>query len=227
MPAFTRRVRAQEGRRAPSATQEGDHHDQHRCPSDSPSHWLKRYYGARALFSLAWVALAFTIGKAQAPIGAVLLAVYPVWDCFANYLDAARNGGLHANPSQMLNVIVSAIVTLAVVITVSHGFHAALGVIGIWAALSGLLQLSTGLRRWRSASAQWPQILSGAQSGLAAVHFLMKATNPATVVSVADVAPYAAFGAVYFAISAGVLAFKRQPVPSAAAGMRRSCLERV
>lgn len=178
-------------------------------PSESPSSWLKRYYGVRALFSVAWVALVFTIGKALPPVGIVLLIAYPVWDCLANFADATRNGGLRSNPTQMLNVIVSAVVTVAITITVSFDFHAAVGVIGIWAALSGLLQLSTGVRRWRSASAQWPQILSGVQSCLAAAHFLTRAINPATIVSVADVAPYAAFGALYFAISAGVLAFKR------------------
>jgi hypothetical protein len=184
-------------------------HSAKAAPSNASSHWLKRYYAARAVFSVIWVALAFTIGRSQPLIGIVLLVAYPLWDCLANYADAARNGGLRANPTQMLNLVVSAVVTLAVIATVSHDFHAALGVIGIWAALSGLLQLATATRRWRSASAQWPQILSGAQSALAAVHFLMKATTPSTIVSVADVAPYAAFGALYFAISAGVLAFKR------------------
>lgn len=178
-------------------------------PPHSLSHWLKRYYGARALFSIVWVVLAFTVGKAQPLVGVVLLVAYPVWDCLANYVDASQNGGLRANPVQTLNVIVSAAITLGVVITVGHDVHAAIGVIGVWAALSGILQLSTGVWRWRNASAQWPQILSGAQSNLAAVHFLIKATHPLTIVSVADVAPYAAFGAIYFAVSAGVLAIKR------------------
>jgi uncharacterized membrane protein HdeD (DUF308 family) len=178
-------------------------------PLRSPSHWLKRYYAVRALFSVVWVGLAFMVGRAQPQVGAVLLVAYPVWDCLANYIDAARNGGLRANPSQFLNVVVSALVTLAVVVAIDHDVHAAIGVIGIWAALSGLLQLSTGVRRWRSASAQWPQILSGAQSGLAAIHLIMKATTPLLAVGVADVAPYAAFGAFYFAVSAAVLAFKR------------------
>ena len=178
------------------------------APGPSPS-WLKRYYGTRALFSALWVALAFTVGKAQPSVGIVLLIAYPVWDCLANYVDAARNGGIRANPSQMLNAVVSAIVALAVVVTVHQDFHAAIGVIGVWAALSGILQLATGVRRWRTASAQWPQILSGAQSTLAGAHFLVKAVHPAAAVSVADVAPYAAFGALYFAISAGVLVFRR------------------
>jgi uncharacterized membrane protein HdeD (DUF308 family) len=177
--------------------------------SEASSGWLKRYYGARALFSAFWVALAFTIGEQQT-VGIALLVAYPAWDCLANYVDAVRNGGLRANPSQMLNSAVSAIVTLAVVAALRHDFHAAIGVIGIWASLSGILQLATGARRWRTASAQWPQILSGAQSTLAGAHFLMKSIHPAVAVSVADVAPYAAFGAFYFAISAGVLVFRRQ-----------------
>jgi uncharacterized membrane protein HdeD (DUF308 family) len=161
------------------------------------------------VFSALWVALAFTVGKAQPPLGVALLIAYPVWDCLANYVDAKRNGGLRANLSQMLNVGVSAIVTLAVALTAGNNLHPAIGVVGIWAALSGILQLSTGVRRWRNARAQWPQILSGAQSVLAAADFVIKAFDPARYVSVADVAPYAAFGALYFAISAAVLAIKR------------------
>jgi uncharacterized membrane protein HdeD (DUF308 family) len=177
--------------------------------SESPARWLKLYYGVRALFSAVWVAAAFTAGKAYPAVGIVLIVAYPVWDCVANYVDATRNGGLRANPTQMLNAIVSAIVAVAVIIALGRDFHAAIGVIGIWAALSGILQLSTGVRRWKSAVAQWPQILSGAQSCLAATHFVMEAIHPAAIVTVADVAPYAAFGALYFAIPAGMLAFRR------------------
>jgi hypothetical protein len=45
---------------------------------------------------------------------------------------------------------------------------------------------------------------------LAGGHFVVKATSASTILSVADVAPYAAFGALYFAISAIVLAFRRR-----------------
>lgn len=175
------------------------------------SSWLKRYYGTRALFSAMWVGLAFTIGKAQPTAGIALLVAYPLWDCLANYVDAFRNGGLRRNPTQALNVLVSAAVTLAiaVAIAVRPDLHAAIGVIGVWAGLSGLLQLSTGIRRWRSAGGQWPQILSGAQSVLAAAHMIARATNPELVVGAADVGPYAAFGAFYFAVSAATLQFKR------------------
>jgi len=183
-------------------------------PSAPPLRWLRRYYTVRALFSVAWVASAFTVGKQHPPVGLALLIAYPAWDCLANYVDARCTGGLRANPSQMWNAIVSAMVTLAIVITAGRDLHRAFGAVGVWAALSGLLQLATGVRRWRSATAQWPQILSGAQSSLAALHFIMKATTRSSILTVADVAPYAAFGAFYFAISAGVLALRRSSLPA-------------
>ena len=175
----------------------------------SHTNWLTRYYGVRALFSAIWVGVAVTAGRAQPPIGAALLIAYPLWDCLANIVDALGSGGLRSNPTQILNAAISAAVTLAVAIVVGRGIHEAIGVIGIWAVLSGILQLSTGAQRWRSAAAQWPQILSGAQSCFGGTHFVVRALSPAAVVSAADVAPYASFGAVYFVISAGISAFKR------------------
>ncbi|MBU3079213.1 DUF308 domain-containing protein [Sphingomonas quercus] len=173
--------------------------------------WLQRYYAGRALFSAAWVALAFAIGRSLSPAAVGLIVAYPLWDCLANYADARRNGGLRANPTQTFNAVVSAAVTLAVIVSVPRGFHAVLGVIGIWATLAGILQLATAVSRWRSADAQWPMILSGAQSALAGVFMLRRAGDASLTLGVADVAPYAAFGAIYFAISAIVLALRSRP----------------
>jgi uncharacterized membrane protein HdeD (DUF308 family) len=75
------------------------------------------------------------------------------------------------------------------------------GAFGIWASLSGLFQLVTGVRRWKSYGAQWAMILSGAQSGLAGV-FMLKQAAGAELVGIANIAPYAAFGAFYFLVSA-------------------------
>jgi apolipoprotein N-acyltransferase len=72
---------------------------------------------------------------------------------------------------------------------------------GAWASLAGLFQLITGVRRWKSYGAQWAMILSGAQSVLAGVFMLKQAAGP-DVVGIANIAPYAAFGAFYFLISA-------------------------
>jgi len=177
--------------------------------STSNRNGLTGYYALRALVSTLWVALALTIGKAHPPLGIALIIAYPAWDSLANYIDAKGNGGLRANPTQMLNVIVSAIVALAVAVAATRDFHVVIGIIGIWAALAGILQLTTAVRRWRSAGAQWPMILSGGQSALAGAIFVKKATDATASLTVADVAPYAAFGAFYFAISAAILFLKR------------------
>ena len=75
------------------------------------------------------------------------------------------------------------------------------GLFGAWAIVAGLLQLVTGLRRWKSFGAQWTMVLSGAQSALAG-GFFIKQSIAATVHGIADVAPYAGFGAFYFLVSA-------------------------
>lgn len=178
------------------------------APARSPDPWLLRYYTVRALFSAGWVALAFTIGRSLPPAAMLLIVAYPLWDCLANLVDGRRNGGLRRNPTQLLNAIVSVGVTLAVIAAIPRGFHAVLLVIGVWATLAGVLQLATAVRRWGSADAQWPMILSGAQSGLAGVFMVSRAADASLPLGVASVAPYAAFGALYFAISAVVLAVR-------------------
>jgi uncharacterized membrane protein HdeD (DUF308 family) len=120
-------------------------------------------------------------------------------------MDVRRHGGAKRNPTQALNVIVSVLTTAAVAIALATGMNAVLGVFGVWASLSGLFQLATAVRRWRNHGAQWAMILSGGQSMLVGVLFIKQASAPA-IPGIADIAPYAAFGAFYFLISAVWLA---------------------
>jgi uncharacterized membrane protein HdeD (DUF308 family) len=131
----------------------------------------------------------------------LLLVIYPAWDAVANLVDARSNGGMAANRSQTLNVIASALVTVVVIAAVMKDTYAVLAVFGVWAILSGLLQLYTAVRRWRSYGAQWAMILSGGQSTLAG-GFMIKQSVGIVPPSILDIAPYAAFGAFYFLVSA-------------------------
>ena len=169
--------------------------------STQGTHWLKPYYYTRAAFSVVWVIAAFTVGKNIPAVAAFLLLGYPLWDAAANLVDARQNGGLKQNPTQLLNVGVSGLTTVAVAIALGMSMNAVLGVFGVWAALAGIFQLATGVRRWKSYGAQWAMILSGAQSALAGVFFIGQA-NGSKVPGITDIAPYAAFGAFYFLISA-------------------------
>jgi len=169
--------------------------------------WLKTYYFLRAAFSFVWVLAALTVGRTTPLVGMMLLVAYPAWDAVANYLDARQSGGARRNPTQMFNVFASGLVTVSIAVALTVSMHAVLGVFGVWAALAGLLQLATGVRRWKTHGAQWPMILSGAQSTLAGVLFIQRAAGPG-LPGIADIAPYAAFGAFYFLVSGMALVVK-------------------
>jgi hypothetical protein len=185
-------------------------------PTQSSSSWLKTYYFTRAAVSTIWVVAVLTLAK-NVPISALLALAYPAWDAAANWLDAQKSGGLRANPSQTLNLLISVVTAVAVAVALDVSMNAVIDVFGAWAILSGLLQLATAIRRWKSASAQWVMVLSGAQSAVAAVVFFQKAAA-ATPPSIAVVAPYATVGAFYFLLSALWLTFKKAsrtaPVPT-------------
>jgi uncharacterized membrane protein HdeD (DUF308 family) len=163
--------------------------------------WLTYYYFVRAGFSVLWVTVALALGRQDATIAAPLLIAYPVWDAVANYIDAARSGGLAQNRTQSINVAVSLVTAIAVVVALQTGMNQVLGVFGAWAILSGLLQLATAVRRWKSYGAQWAMILSGAQSALAGGIFIAQANTPEPA-SINNIAGYAGVGALYFLISA-------------------------
>lgn len=163
--------------------------------------WLKRYYFTRAGFSVVWVAAAFGLAYSTTAIVAALLVIYPAWDAIGNLVDAQRNGGLQRNPTQAFNMAVSTVTTVAVAVALTKSMNAVLGVFGVWAALTGLLQLATAIRRWKSSGGQWPMILSGLQSTAAGSGFVIKAVGTA-VPQITAIAPYVAFGAFYFVVSA-------------------------
>lgn len=165
--------------------------------------WLQRYYFTRAAFSATWIIVVLMIAHRSAIASAVLLILYPLWDAAANLVDARRSGGLANNRTQLFNVVVSVVVAAALG-AAWPDMNKVLTVFGAWAILSGLLQLGTAVRRWKTSGAQWAMILSGAQSALAGAFFISKARLPVEP-SIAILAGYAGFGAFYFLVSALML----------------------
>jgi uncharacterized membrane protein HdeD (DUF308 family) len=179
-------------------------------PTRAPANarWLRTLYFTRAAFSIAWVALAFTVARTSPVVAGVLLVAYPAWDALANAVDARQSGGMSVNPTQMINVLVSVATTVAMAVAVGRGMPAVFVVFGAWAVLSGVLQLATAVRRWKHFGAQWAMALSGAQSALAGTFFVKQASGPAPMLQ--DLAGYAAVGAVYFLISGAVLLYRER-----------------
>ncbi|ADY67848.1 hypothetical protein [Agrobacterium tumefaciens] len=163
--------------------------------------WLKQYYFTRAAFSVLWVAAALTAGRHSFAVAAALLIIYPAWDAIANLIDAARSGGLAANRSQAINVAASSVMTIAVILALTMNMNWVLGAFGLWAIFSGLLQLGTAVRRWKTSGGQWAMILSGGQSSLVGALFIFQAQMPQEP-SISTVAGYAGVGAFYFLVSA-------------------------
>lgn len=169
--------------------------------SQNNANWLRRYYFTRFAFSAVWVAVACSVAISVPVLAAVMLVLYPAWDALANAVDAQRSGGLLQNLSQLLNFFVSVATAIGVGFALSGSINSVLLIYGIWAAFSGLFQLTTAIGRRKTYGAQWAMMLSGAQSLLAGA-FMIKGAQGVEPVSIANIAPYAAFGAFYFLVSA-------------------------
>lgn len=168
---------------------------------------LRNFYFLRAGAAFAWVALVLLSAPASAPLAGALLVVYPAWDAIANVLDARRSGGLQANPGQKFNVLVSAVTAVAMTVAfASQGNAGGVLVFGAWALLAGLFQLAVGIRR-RKLGGQAFMMISGVQSALAGGFFVVQSFGQAP--GLPQLAPYAAFGGVYFLLSALWLTFKK------------------
>jgi hypothetical protein len=162
--------------------------------------WRVFYYFTRAAVSFIWVGAAVTTGSLLPFAAAVLTIFYPAWDAAASFLDVYRHGGMGRNPVQSTNAILSLLTTVAIAIALAVSMNWMIAVFGLWATISGSLQIIVAVRRRTSYSAQWLMILSGAQSAIAGAFFLRQAML-AGIHGINDIVPYAAFGAFYFLMS--------------------------
>jgi uncharacterized membrane protein HdeD (DUF308 family) len=161
---------------------------------------LRTLYFVRAAFSLVWVSLVFLFAESSPTLTAALLLLYPAWDVLATFGDIQANQGAGSLLPQYVNIVVGGITTVAVGLALRAGIPAVLIVYGVWAGLTGLIQLVLGLRRCHQLGGQWPMILSGGQSVLAGISFVVTAHDPTK--GVMNLAGYSAFGAFYFLLAA-------------------------
>lgn len=161
---------------------------------------LRKLYFTRAAFSIIWVILVTAVAKTNLTIAAILFIIYPAWDVVATFFDIKANPPTVNKGPQFLNAGISILTTIGVTIALQQGIPEALTVFGVWAILTGLIQLILGIRRRKDLGGQWPMIISGGQSMLAGVSFIVMADAPDS--GITTLAGYAAFGAFYFILSA-------------------------
>jgi uncharacterized membrane protein HdeD (DUF308 family) len=174
-------------------------------------HSLRNFYFLRAGVAFAWIAVVVALLPVPAPalLAGGLLVLYPAWDAVANVLDARRSGGFQKNPGQKFNALVSIVTAVCMAVAFAlRGNAGGVLVFGAWALLAGLFQLAVGIRR-RKLGGQVFMMISGAQSALAGIVFAVQAFGAAP--GIAQLAPYAGFGGLYFLLSALWLTFKRSP----------------
>ena len=173
---------------------------------------LRSFYFLRAGVAAVWVALAVLLASSPATVVGTLLVLYPAWDAVANVLDARRSGGLQVNPGQTFNALTSIVTAACMAVAfVLRGTAGAVLVFGVWALLAGLFQLAVGIHR-RKLGGQVFMMISGAQSTLAGIFIARRSFDASP--NIAQLAPYAAFGCLYFLLSALWLTFRK---PQAAA----------
>lgn len=160
---------------------------------------LRSFYLLRAGVAFAWVAAVVATHPGSSPIAAGALAIYAGWDAVANVIDIRRNA-LPGDVTRQVNAGVSLAAASVMAAGAVFGFNVAVVAFGAWALVAGVLQLLVGWRRRGTAKGQVPMIVSGAQSALAGLFFARLGLTATP--TIADLFPYAAFGASYFLASA-------------------------
>ncbi|MFI8180921.1 DUF308 domain-containing protein [Actinacidiphila glaucinigra] len=173
---------------------------------------LRSLHLIRVVFSLIWVALVFTTSASLVSTdrptvsAAVLLVVYPLWDAIATLLERRLAGTGSANRVSTVNMGLDLASTAGMTIAVFSTIGTALLVFGVWALLSGAVQLVVAIRRRRTVGAQWPMVISGGQSVLAGA--TIAAGSASATSSLSTVAGYSAFGAFWFLVSVIALSIR-------------------
>ena len=166
---------------------------------------LRSLHLIRVAFSLIWVALVLATSASLVStdeptvIAAVLLVVYPLWDAIATLIERSLTGTGSTNSVSTTNMVLGLAATAGMIVAVFSTVGTALLVFGVWALLSGAIQLVVAIRRRRTVGAQWPMAISGGQSVIAGA--TIAATSASATSNLSTVAGYSAFGAFWFLVS--------------------------
>ena len=160
---------------------------------------LRTLYFVRTAFSVIWIILLSAFVRKNDDIARILFIIYPAWDVFATWLDIKANPPHTSKKPQYVNMVTGILTTIGVALALQKGVPEALMVFGAWASVAGLIQLVLGLRRRKELGGQWPMIISGGQSVLAGISFILLAHSPSMGIN--SLAGYSAFGAFYFLLA--------------------------
>jgi uncharacterized membrane protein HdeD (DUF308 family) len=166
----------------------------------------RRIAATRAVAALVWAAaLVIAVGddvpttaSAVPTLVALLLTAYPLIDALSAAMEAAAARGAPRR-LPLVNATLSTAASFALAVAAfGSDAGAVLAVFGVWASVSGALQLGVAIARRRAGSHEVAMIVSGGVSTIAGVTFAAASAQHAA--HLANLAGYAALGAVLFLV---------------------------
>ncbi|HEY1730944.1 MAG TPA: DUF308 domain-containing protein [Terriglobales bacterium] len=172
-----------------------------------PTQSLRNLYFTRTIVQLVWAVAVIGVAVKNPFLGATLLILYPLWDVACTLYDLKTAAGSDSAKTQYVNAAAGIATAAGLGLTAYAHPQYAVAIFGGWALVAGLLQLAVGVLRRQRLGGQWAMILSGAQSLVAGVAFVLGGLSEKTHLK--DLGGYAIFGAVYF-LAGGVLLNRRR-----------------
>lgn len=174
---------------------------------------LRNLYFTRTVVQFLWAGMMLAEAASKPAFAASLLILYPVWDvaCTVYDLRASARVAAGAPTPQYVNIVLGLLTTIGISLTVFKSPQNAVATFGAWACAAGLAQLAVGISRRKALGGQWALILSGSQSTLAGVAFIVGGLHEKTHIK--DLGGYAIFGGVYFLVAGFLLNRRLSCVP--------------
>lgn len=168
-------------------------------PSANTALLLRNLYFVRTAFALIWALGLLSLMSLPAFVP-FLLILYPAFDAGSSLYDAYIHRASKNTLAQKTNGVVSLLTVLAVLVVISMGVPAILRVFGVWAILTGGIEVVTAIRRWKELRGQATLVFGGVVSIIAGSFFIASAGQPTFGLS--SLAGYALMGSWQFLFSA-------------------------
>jgi uncharacterized membrane protein HdeD (DUF308 family) len=164
-------------------------------------------YIVRGIIAVVWAGAFAAVSGHLTAAAITLLVIYPAIDVAASVYDAVKDRATGLATTQWVNAVVSTAALIGLAVAGSRDNAWVLHAFGVWATVSGLIQLFVTLRRRQQFGTQWAMLISGGLSTLAGIAFNVAAGAHDPKLSM--LSGYALLGGILFLVDGFML--RRRP----------------